>query len=198
MNVALLATLAWGAPDFDVEEHDDPDRGCELWLGKPVQGGVGPVRAECHWTDVTASCFRPLIDRLDQWHAFIPEIVQESIEATEPPRVLLWQYDDPGWPLEHREAMAWLTPTLGATARYEWKSAPMTAPKNPGAVLMPRDNGFWTVRDSPSGGLDVVQELDIDPGGAVPSWIVHKFQTSVLKADMLALHDKLTARCPAP
>lgn len=41
------------------------------------------------------------------------------------------------------------------------------------------------------GGVNVIQELDIDPGGLVPHWLVHWFQTEGLAHDMGCLHGYL-------
>jgi hypothetical protein len=48
--------------------------------------------------------------------------------------------------------------------------------------------GAWWVTSAPSGGVDIVQDLTIDPGGSVPTMIVNWFQQHGLTDELRRLH----------
>ncbi len=197
VGTALLAPRAWAAPTFAVDQHVDPYDGCELWLGKADDSGVAPVRAECTWPDASPDRMTAALERYDQWGAFIPEIKEEKVLQAVDGKSLIWQHDDPGHGLSPRESQVWLS-RAPSTRTFAWTTAQGAfQPHDDLAVVMPRDEGYWTVSAAPGGGLFVTEQLDIDPGGLVPHWLVHWFQTAGLAHDMGYLHGYLTAS-PTP
>ncbi len=192
--VLLVCPGAMAAPTWAVDQHVDPYDGCEIWLGQADATGVAPVRAECTWPDADPHRMLAALRRYEEWGAFIPEIVEARIVGTANLRTLVWQYAVPGHHLAPREVQVWLeSHAAGGVTTFSWTTAKEPYTPREGSVPMPRNAGFWTVSAAPGGGVTVVQELDIDPGGMVPHWLVHWFQTEGLARDMRCLHGYLLA-----
>jgi len=50
---------------------------------------------------------------------------------------------------------------------------PDTIPRTPGRVRVPRIEGSWTFTPLPGGAVEVVYQVQSDPGGSLPSWIAN-------------------------
>ena len=58
-----------------------------------------------------------------------------------------------------------------------------------GNVLIARNDGLWRVTPAQDGGVHLVNEVQIDPGGSVPNWIINWFQTCGLSDALKKLHE---------
>jgi hypothetical protein len=54
---------------------------------------------------------------------------------------------------------------------------PDYVPKKEGVVRVPHADGKWTIMPAASSQLHVEYMLHIDPGGAIPAWLINLFAT---------------------
>ena len=71
--------------------------------------------------------------------------------------------------------------------RYNWKMADDQTPVTDLGVVPLRDDGKWEVTPGAAGGSHVVYELNYDPGGSVPGFIVRAFQGGGFRTLVLEL-----------
>jgi Polyketide cyclase / dehydrase and lipid transport len=195
--IALLASIALAAPPpFIHVDQVDSYRGCTILIGpQPPGGGVSAMRAVCHWPDVTLDAMRRVLSNYEGYGRFIDVMTEVKVVRREPGRVLVWQFDRIGRGLSPRESQTWMTETaFDGGFEITWTSVgapPFTL--RPGCVLTPHNEGYWYVTAAADGGVDIVEHVAIDPGGAIPTWVVNWFQTYATADQLRKLHD-LTAK----
>lgn len=152
--------------------------GCTVYVGAiDPASGVPPMKAECHWPDVTVDDVHGVFSRLDRWQDFVWCIADSRILEEQGGRTLVWQRQSVR-PLSDRENVIWMAVEEtedGYTYRWELAEVPFDAA--PSSVVPGRNEGRWVVRAAPDGGVWLTNEIAYDPAGSVPSWLVRWFQT---------------------
>jgi hypothetical protein len=121
---------------------------------------------------VSAAKLDALLADYDRYDEFVFPIVESRIVRTEPGRTLVYQRHH-YFAIADREGLLWMraVPRDGGMS-YEWESAndePLTL--QPGNVRTVRNEGRWFVAPDASGGVRVIHQVSIDPGGSIPSWV---------------------------
>jgi hypothetical protein len=187
--VWFVAAALAAPPPFDQVDQVDSYHGCIIRMGRPDAGGVQPLRAECHWTDVSVARLREVLVRYERSGDFIDCMKEASIVRTEAARALVWQLDHLGWGLANRESQTWMHASdIAGGCQIAWSKAEEPFTVREGNVVMPFNEGSWWVTAAADGGVDVVQDLKVDPGGSVPTWVVNWFQTYGLSDELKRLH----------
>ena len=192
MLVVIALTAALAAPD-GYRSTKEGVSGCNLFLGPANEAGILPMRAECHWPDVTVAKFDSFFANWGDHDLYFQSIDKSDVLSTQGAVTTTAQtHVTKG--ISNRFVV--LDGTRSALAdggfKYSWtKSAhTMTVPAD--AVEVPFDNGYWEVHPASDGGVDVTHELVYDPGGSVPGFIVRWFQTSGLADVVTDLHTWMT------
>ena len=179
-------------PPFDQIDQVDSFDGCIIRMGRPLPDSrVQPLRAECHWSDVTLARMAELLGNYERYGDFIACMREVRVVRDGDPRgTLVWQLDNIGIGLSERESETWMSRTDAPGAlQVAWRTANEPFTPRSGSVVMPFNEGAWWVTASPGGGVDIVEDLRIDPGGSLPSWVVNWFQTYGISAELKQLHD---------
>lgn len=176
--MALSAALA-APPGYTVSTSA---AGCDLSLGPADAQGVVPMRAECHWPELTPAQFKAVMGRFEGHDEIWSSVASATTVRTEGGRTLSRQVHlSKG--ISNREVMLWLeSADVAGGWRFSWKKASESFALTDGHVLPSRDEGFCEGTAHPKGGLAVVYQLAYDPGGSVPGFLVRWFQTSGLEA----------------
>jgi hypothetical protein len=198
--VIAVVAAAWADPPpfVQVDQADGYD-GCVILIGQRDRAtGIAPLRAVCDWPDVTVAQLHCILDRFDRYDAFIDCVDALKIVRTdEQGRTLVWQLAHLGWGLADRESQTWMKLVDDETGfEVDWETAHDWLPPQPGNLTAVHNNGGWWVSPGAGGGVHVVEDLDIDPGGTVPTVVINWFQTYALRAELRQLHAlALTTTC---
>lgn len=175
MTTLILAFTALAGPPAGYTELKR-DNDCVVYKGPPVENGVVPVFADCHWADVAPEKLHAL---LVDWegHAKVHATVAESrIEKREGERALVYQRHQLSG-ISDREVRIWMQRTaIDGGFEYAWKNDGVVTELQKGNVATARHEGFWRVKADPAGGSRVEYGLTYDPGGSVPGFIIRWFQ----------------------
>lgn len=190
----VVLTLAALASAFEPVDEVASYRGCTIRIGAPIASGVQPLRAECHWADVTAASVAEVLSHPDGFGRFIVSLKEERMVSSDAAGSVVWQHVEPGWGLAPREDRIVVQNTALQDGHVRWQLDPLPFPTPAGVVLMPRNEGEWRVTAAADGGVDVVHELLLDPGGSVPTWVVNWFQTYGMSDALKRLHGLAAAR----
>lgn len=192
---ALIVLLLVGVPSealFDEVDHVDSYRGCILRIGRAGPSGIAPLQAVCHWDDVTVAQMKALLSRYTQYADFIGVMEKPGVIVTgvDGGRALVWQHDDLGFPLGSREAQTWNDITgFDRGFKLTWKLDPAQfAFRRDGSTRMIQNEGAWTVKESNLGGVEVIEDIIIEPGGFIPSALINWFQTCGLATQLKQVH----------
>jgi len=179
----LLLSAALAAPagyKVTVANQD----GCELALGPTASDGVQPIHATCRWPEASLDRFKSV---MGNWaaHATVFGVIVKS-EVREPgARALVWQLQRSKG-ISDREVLLWMWhENVGGADRYAWTTA-KERPLSPaeGNVAVARSDGYWQAKADPAGGIVVEHHLEYGPGGSVPGFLVHWFQTSGVQTNL--------------
>lgn len=169
----LWLVASAGADDRGFEPVRE-DAGCRIAMRPESHPERAAMRADCVWPEVDAAA---LVARLADYPAY-PELVFPIDEARvvreEPGRTLIWQRQSMIG-IADREVLLWMRrEERDGGVAFAWQTAaeePLTLA--PGAVRVPRNEGYWWVGPHPGGGVAVVHEIAMDAGGAIPKWVVN-------------------------
>lgn len=114
------------------------------------------------------------IDQYPQWQY---KTVQSRIVQQKSKHDLVYYNEvDAPWPVSNRDLVIRLqiqeTPGSPEFKILTW-SEPGLVPINKDRVRVPSSSGQWHVHELPGGKLKIRFEMQIDPGGEVPSWLVN-------------------------
>lgn len=165
--------------------------GCELSLGANMSDGVVPIHADCYWPDVTLDKFRAVMGDPVKHADVFTVIVKSEIRrpAGADGKSLVYQLQRSKG-ISDREVLLWMNHTVVSGAdRYGWTTATTEAltPAD-GNVRVARSDGYWQVAADPRGGVLVSHQLEYAPGGSVPGFLVHWFQTSGVQTNLSEVH----------
>ncbi len=182
MTVLLLLSTALAAPpDYRVTKKDV--EGCTLYLGPADADGDIPMHAECHWPDVSIETFRKHFEDWAHHADMFGTVARSEVRRTDGDRSLVFQRHSTSG-ISDREVLLWMQKTtVDGYERYGWTKATdesFTAASD--SVECKKSTGYWQVKASPKGGVEVINHLAYDPGGRVPGFMVRWFQTSGLEA----------------
>lgn len=182
LSSALAAPAGYSVSDADYN-------GCELSLGPTQSDGFRAMHAECHWSDVTLAAFESKFADYSKHDDVFSTVAESKIQRTDASRTLVHQRHVLS-SLSDREVLQWMEWKMEGDYRVSsWVTAtgePLTPAS--GNVKSIRSDGYWKVRTSEKGGVDVIYELDYNPGGSVPGFLVRWFQASGLQTTVDELH----------
>jgi hypothetical protein len=84
------------------------------------------------------------------------------------------------WPASNRDFIARIRVTQDPVTRImtvESFNEPSYVPEKDGVVRVPHADGKWTIKPAAPSQLHVEYMLHIDPGGAIPAWLINLFAT---------------------
>ena len=79
------------------------------------------------------------------------------------------------WPVSNRDLVVQLSfARISATVlRIEAKSLPKLIPARPNLIRIPYSRSLWNVTSLPGNRLKIEYEFSVNPGGALPAWLVN-------------------------
>lgn len=179
LTTTLIALALAAPPGFKQTRTTDH---CALFLG-PADAGVVPMRAECHWPDLTVARLDALMGKVEDHDLYFSSVQVSDLERTEGGKKLVYQVHKAKG-ISDRQTRLWMTyANSGGVVKVAWSVAhdqPVEVPK--GQVAVARSDGFWEFSEHADGGVHAVHQLAYDPGGSVPGFLVRWFQTSGLEA----------------
>lgn len=156
------------------------DGGCHFFSGSP-QGAVTPLRAECDWPLPVEKLQAAVLDfgRHDDYFSSVEESTVLS------PGLARQVHVASG--ISNRALMVkFWNESIPGGMRYSWTRADDQTGMDAYGVVPVRDDGKWEITTGATG-AHVVYELNYDPGGSVPSFIVRAFQGGGFRTLVLEL-----------
>ncbi len=105
----------------------------------------------------------------------------EVVEVVNPNQVVYYSIFKAPWPASDRDFYANLTihvDTVLKSMDVESYVVKDYGPKRPDKVRIPRSTSQWIVTPISKGKIHLRYEVQLDPGGSIPSWIINLFSTS--------------------
>jgi hypothetical protein len=153
--------------------------GCTFAMRGEDHPDKAALQASCHWPAVDPSGMAEQMQRVPRYVDYVYPIEASTLVRDEGSRWLVYQRQHV-WPIADREVLLWMTPhpLPSGGLHLAWTAAdeePLQL--RPGAIRVPRNDGFWRVEAHAEGGTKVVHQIAMDGGGRIPKWVVDLVRT---------------------
>jgi len=191
MIVVLVLSAALAVPpDYQVTKEDV--EGCTLMLGPREADGVVPMRAECHWPDITLEKFDGFFKEWGDHDLSFSTVEASDVIGSEGGKLQVRQVHVTKGISDRFIILDGERVEVEGGYRYQWTRSSHTETAPDGMVEAIRSDGYWEATAAEAGGVNVVHQLSYDPGGRVPGFLVRWFQTGGLAGIVTDLHAYLT------
>jgi hypothetical protein len=120
------------------------------------------------------------VDKYSEWSNSVSK--SEVIKKASPLKLVYHLEISAPWPVTDRDLYAMFDVNIDSVAR----SIKITAagdsgylPVNKDFIRIPHSKGIWDIHTVSNNTIHIVYIIEIDPGGAVPAWIMNLFGTKV-------------------
>jgi START domain len=120
------------------------------------------------------------VDKYSEWSNSVSK--SEVIKKVSPLKLVYHLEISAPWPVTDRDLYAMFDVNIDSVAR----SIKITAagdsgylPVNKDFIRIPHSKGIWDIHTVSNNTIHIVYIIEIDPGGAVPAWIMNLFGTKV-------------------
>ncbi len=176
----LLTSLALAGTPSVPEGHKalKVKHDCQFSAAPTGADGVAPVRADCHWPELTLDKLDALLADWGGADKIFSSVVSSKVTAGSGAKVTFTQVHQASGIADREGTFIGTREDVAGGFEYAWTMSGATqGAVGDGRVALGRNDGSWTVTKHPEGGVMVIYRLRYDPAGSVPSWIVRSFQT---------------------
>lgn len=178
MLILIFAGPAAAAPP-GFEPTKTTER-CSLYLGAPLDNGVVPMRAECHFPGVDLAKLDAAFSRFDDHDVPFSTVLASDVVRTSGGVAWVHQVHAVKGVSDRECILRMERAPVEGGHRYSWTLDNAGLALSDGRVQVDFDDGFWELTAHPEGGVSAIHQLAYDPGGRVPGFLVRWFQTSGL------------------
>ena len=172
--ILLLTALASSAPvgwEKGKSAHD-----CTVYVGPEGAAGIAPLSVECVWPEADFVELDDILGRPGD-HDDVFTLIVSSTVVSEADGVLYVKQVHNSPPLDKRELVQQMGRTEeGGAVIHWWKKAATQPAVASGHVNPDKNAGRWILKENPAGGVFLTYELDYEPGGSVPAFVIRAFQ----------------------
>jgi len=178
MFLFLLSLPALGGNVPPGSKMTATENDCTFYALPKNNDGIFGVHVHCEWPEITVVTLDSLLkvweDHDDYFDTVaISEVLSKNGEITR-----VHQRHVVSGISDREVTLNMWREVIDKGYRYVFQNAEKQEEKRKsGSVLVPRDDGVWTVVALPRGGVGVDYDLLYDPGGWVPGFVIRWFQT---------------------
>jgi hypothetical protein len=137
-------------------------------------------------------------DQYVQWSYSVEK--SKVVKKINPSSFVYYMEVNAPWPVTNRDLYAELNismDTVGHTLKVYTKGNKNFRPPGNDLVRIPYSNSTWSVSTVSGNAMHLSYELEIDPGGSVPGWIMNMFSTKAPFETFKNLKHKMSLLNPA-
>jgi hypothetical protein len=179
--ISLLLVLklipASGQSDWKFRTEKD---GIKIYTSIVPDSKVKAIKVECNYNATASQLVALLMDvnTAPEWVYHTKSCV--LIKQVSPSELYYYSEVDLPWPAANRDFVAHLTVTQNPYTKVVDIDGPAVAgfvPIREGIVRVTDSHGKWVITPSGPNQIRVEYTIHVDPGGALPSWLVNMFAT---------------------
>ena len=168
----LVTTKSWGQ-NWSLKRDQDS---IQVYTAHAEGSKFKIIRADFTIRTTREKLFDKLLnaDRYVDWQ--YNTLHSRVLERISPREIIYYNEVDAPWPVANRDLVIRLKIEETSSETFfrilTWSEPGSVAVKS-GVIRVPSSKGEWKVKDSGNGRLQVRFEMQIDPGGDVPAWLVN-------------------------
>src|SRR5476651_1423763 len=178
-TLCLVFTVAacFAADDWKLSVNKD---GIKIYTRPIVNSKLKAIKVECNLSVRPSQLVKVImdIDNSGQWvyHSKTAYVVRQ-VSASE-----LYYYSEVSvpWPAQNRDYIAHINVSQNPKTKVITIDAPCLpgmVPVKPNAVRISNSIGKWTIAPIDNNTIIVEYQLEVDPAGAIPAWLINLFAT---------------------
>jgi hypothetical protein len=166
-----------GQGDWKLRTEKD---GIKIYTSAVPDSKVKAIKVECGYNATVSQLVALLMDvnTAPEWVYHTKSCV--LIKQVSPSELYYYSEVNLPWPAANRDFVAHLTVTQNPDTKVVTIDGPAVAgfvPVKAGIVRVTDSKGKWVITPSGTDQIKVEYTIHVDPGGALPSWLVNMFAT---------------------
>ncbi len=171
----LVRFLPASAQNWQLGSDND---GIKVYTSIVPDSKIKALRVECDFNTTAAQLITVLLDvkTCPEWVYNTKSCV--LLKQVSPSELYYYSEINIPWPAENRDFVAHLTVTQNPETgiiTMDGPAVPGFVPQKKGIVRIDHSSGKWVITPINKHKMHVVYTLQVDPGGAIPAWLVNMF-----------------------
>jgi hypothetical protein len=173
----IKTSLLFGQSDWKFKTEKD---GIKIYTGQVAGSNVKAVKVQCELNATTPQLVAMLMDvkTSTDWVYCLKSCV--LLKENSPSDLYYYAEVSLPWPVANRDFVAHLTATEDPDTKVVTINGPAVPgylPAKKGLVRIDNSSSTWLITPRGKDKVEVEYTMHVDPGGAVPSWLVNLFAT---------------------
>jgi len=173
----FAVVVCFAADDWKLSVNKD---GIKIYTRPIANSKLKAIKVECCLNVRPSQLVKVImdIDKSDQWvyHSKTAYVVKQ----VSPSELYYYSEVSVPWPAENRDYIAHIMVSQNPKTKVITIDAPCLpgmVPVKPNAVRISHSIGKWTIVPVNNNTINVDYELEVDPAGAIPAWLINLFAT---------------------
>ena len=154
----------------------EQQRDCLFFTGPVRESGSLPIRAECHWKDISLQKMDLFLDDYEGQTETYSSVAETKILRRLDNITLVYQVHKDRRMSPREGTIEYTKENDGQRIIHKYKLSEFQAPPKLKHVLLKEHQGIWSIEKHPDGGIKCIYESTYLPGGSIPAWLVRQFQ----------------------
>ena len=179
LSFSLAGILFNTSAQSNWELKTDED-GIKIYTSIVPESKIKAVKVECEFKATASQMVAVLLDVNSGPDWLYHTKSSRLIKQVSPSELYYYSEVKLPWPAENRDFVAHLKVTQNPATKLvtmDGPSVPGFVPLKQGIVRINNSKGKWLISPLPNGKIKVEYTLHVDPGGALPAWLVNTFAT---------------------
>jgi len=169
----LISIISAAPLHYDLVERQ---RDCSFFTGPVQESGSLPIRAECHWKDISLKTMDLFLDDYEGQTETYSSVAETKILQRLNDITLVYQVHKDKRMSPREGTIEYTKINYGQRIVHTYKLSEFQAPPKLKHVILKEHQGIWSIEKHPDGGIKCIYESTYLPGGSIPAWLVRQFQ----------------------
>lgn len=195
LSIALSLLVCWPAHAEEAwKVFDMTDEGYELATREEPGREIPSLRARGELKGDVVHLLAILLDapRSTEWAEGADEV--KILKRTGPLTALVYSYSNLAWPVSDRDVI--MDAQLKVIRRgeeyiLEMRCCPDTTPRRDGVIRITEAHVHFHIKQRPGGKVWIEYEINADPGGSLPKWLIRWATRKVPRVTLQKLEKQL-------
>lgn len=176
--LSLLSSFCFAQEKWDLKKNEN---GIAVYARKLTTGKFKEIRVICEVKGTEAQLYKILqnVNHHKDWvyNTKVSYLIKRKSKDT------LFYYSEVSlpWPITNRDLAIRLTferDTMNKILKVQARSTDNILPEKSGLVRVPYSLGLWNVTALPNNRIKIDYTFSVNPGGALPAWLVNSMATA--------------------
>jgi hypothetical protein len=154
--------------------------GIRIYTRPVVHSKIKAIKVECSLAVKPSQLVATILDIDNSYQWVYHSKLNRIIKRVSPSELYYYSEVNVPWPAENRDYVSHITVSQNLKTKVVTIDAPCVpgmVPEKNNVVRIIHSIGKWTISPSENNTIKVTYELEVDPAGSVPAWLINLFAT---------------------